>query len=575
MRRFALVSLGLLCGTLTLSPVAAVEGDFPQVKINHLDLSEAPKVRVYFSLLSSSLKPALEDNLREVTLYRKPDKGKEEELFGFADGEVVWPKGLSDEEKKKKEEAPPELLPAVDAKLGASIVLVTPGFQDDDYLGTLGERSKNGAGLFFKKLGKTNQMNVVVYTDDLWTYVYTENRTTQLSKYATELPRCEKWKREQAERHGIPPEEGEEEAVGPKKDQAECGLQGEYGEIAGAIKKKSVGGFWPQLFGIKPAICASVKEGERPAWEERSVAGATNSDGSKSVTNPDGFTAIDVALKMLVEGGKPGQPKILILTGDGRDGYINRWDDCQIKFRRECTDRPEVKDLPQAEQGKALDKCIDNEMTKLRAADQAQFAARLEAWLGLAKAAGVRIYSVVHPTGAKYEHDRLEVLAWRTGGTARVAKDAEEVVSFYEDLIAELNNQFVITFNDDLATPDAELRYMVQAKVGSSKYMAKPYAGLVPSKVEKPMMAEFKELGEGKLGKGGFLAVVIGVGVLFLLIFLKIIMKFVKSGEGAAKKAAKGGAGATKALAKAKEKAKKDALKQAKAKAKAKAKLKG
>jgi len=164
------------------------------------------------------------------------------------------------------------------------------------------------------------------------------------------------------------------------------------------------------------------------------------------------------------------------------------------------------------------------------------------------------------------------VLAWRSGGTARIANDAEEVVTDYEDLISELNNQFVITFNDDAATPDAPVQYVVQAKVGTSKYTSKPYAAVAPSKVDKPFVAGVKDFGEGKLGKVGFLAVVIAICLIVLLVLFKIGKKLMKGGEGAAKKVAKGGKGADKAKQAAKEKAKKEAMKKAKAKAKAKAK---
>ncbi|MCB9734303.1 MAG: hypothetical protein H6745_17060 [Deltaproteobacteria bacterium] len=561
----------VLLAAALLAPASAQDGgesenlDFPQIKINFVDTAEAPKIRVYFSILGPSLRSALEDELKEVTVFQKPDKAKEEELFTIADGEVAWPKGLSEEEVAQKNEAPPELLPAIDAERGAAIVVVVPGFQDEEYGPgrPLGDRSRNGAGLFFKKLGKANEMNVVWYNDDIWTYVYTAGRTTRLTKLSSQLEACARWKRIQDERFGVPPEEGEEEGEGPAKDQAECGLTSKYDELADVIKRQPYVGFWPQLFGIKPRICVDVKEGERPAWESRGISVKDADSASKPLSNPNSLTAIDVALEMLAKGGKPGQPKILILTGDGRDGYVNRFDDCRTKQIMECGDREDDK--------KKVTACADAEMLKIRAADQAQFAARLERWIGFAKAAGIRIYSVVHPTAQKYQADRLAVLAWRTGGTARVAEDAEGVIAQYEDLIAELNNQFVVTFVDDAAKPDAELQYMVGAKVGSRKLTTPPFKAQVPSLVERPFISNVQAMGEEKLGKGGFLAVVIVVALLVLVIVVKLVGKLFKSGEGVAKKAAKGD---DKAKAKLKEKAKKEAEKRAKAKAKAKEKMK-
>ncbi len=555
---------------------AQANEDFPQLKLNHIDTSEAPTIRVYFSILSRSLRSATLDNLSEVTLYRKPDKGKAEELFSFEAGELKWPKSMSDEEIKAKEDTPPELLHAVDLDKGAAVVVVVPGFQDPEYFdGTLGERSRNGAGLFFKKLGKNNKANVVWYSDDISTYVYTQGRTARLTRLQSQLDACAKWDRDKAERYGL--DEEEEEAEGPRKGQAECGLTAEYGEFASYIAKQPYQGFWPQLFGIRPAVCAAVKEGEKPSWVTRGVArgGGGSGEQGPALVNPDGLTAFEVALEMLVEGGEPGQQRILILTGDGRDGYINRFDDCRVKYTNECKETPEVMALRGIKRNKALDGCVDKMLRTQRTAEQEQFAKKLDRWLGLAKAANVRIFSVVHPTAQKYTSDRLEVLAWRTGGTARVAEDAEDVITQYENLIGELNNQFVVTFVDDDAVPGAELQYTVEAKVSSQPFRrVKPYTETVAAVVDKPLLAEIEETGTSKLGKAGFLAVVIGVGLLLLLILVKVFRKILSKGGGAAKKAAKGGAKGAKAKAKLKEKAKKKAMKQAKAKAKAKAKLK-
>lgn len=558
----------VVLATALLVPASAEEGDenldFPQIKINYVDTAEAPKIRIYFSILGPTLKSALEDDVKEVTVYQKPDKAREEELFSLVDGEVTWPKGLSEDEIKKKSKAPPELLPAVDGERGAAIVVVVPGFQDEEYrAGPLGDRSRNGAGLFFKKLGKKNEMNVVWYNDDIWTFVYTAGRTTRLTKLSSQLDACARWTRMQQERFGLPPEEGAEGGEGPAPDQAECGLTSKYDELADIIKRQPYVGFWPQLFGIKPRICADLKEGERPSWESRGITLKDVDAASKPLSNPDGLNAIDVALEMLAKGGKPGQPKILILTGDGRDGYINRFDDCRTVQTIQCSENETNK--------KKITACTDAEMLKMRAADQAQFASHLETWIGLAKAAGIRIYSVIHPTAQKYQADRLAVLAWRTGGTARVAEDAEGVIAEYEDLISELNNQFVVTFVDDAAKPDAERQYMVSAKVGSRRLSSPPFKVQVPTLVERPFISNVQAMGESKLGKGGFLAVVIVVGLLLLLIVVKLVGKLFKSGEGVAKKAAKGD---DKAKAKLKEKAKKEAEKRAKAKAKAKEKLK-
>jgi hypothetical protein len=104
--RIACAAFALLSG-ITFADVARAE--FPQVKINHIDASQAPKIRIWASVVTKGWKPPGDKDLTGITLYKKPDKGVAVELFGFEAGELVLPKGLSEEEKKKKEAAPPEL----------------------------------------------------------------------------------------------------------------------------------------------------------------------------------------------------------------------------------------------------------------------------------------------------------------------------------------------------------------------------------------------------------------------------------------------------------------------------------
>jgi hypothetical protein len=188
---------------------------------------------------------------------------------------------------------------------------------------------------------------------------------------------------------------------------------------------------------------------------------------------------------------------------------------------------------------------------------------------------------VTHPTAPPYARERLDVLAWRTGGTSRYAADANQVGDYYDDLITELNNQVVITFVDDEAKPNAELQYEVEVRgllgdaSSSATARSEPFKAVVPPAIEKSMISEFKTFGQAKLGKTGFLAALAGVGLLVLLLLFKLGKKLFSDGSAKAAKGAKGAAGkgndaAAKAKAKAIEKAKKAKEAQKKAMEKAK-----
>ncbi len=578
----------LACAVIATGIFAGPAGaqDFEgQIKINFIDTTQAPKIRVYASLLKRRAKPPGEKELSAVTLYRKPDKSAPVEMFGFKDGEIVWGKEVTDEEKKKKEKdgTAPVLTTAGELETGAAIVVVAPGFEDAEYKnGTLGERSRNGAGLFFKKLGKTHRMNAIWYSDFVYSYVYTEGRLSELAKLDQYLPICRKWEHDQARHFGMTPEEvlaadgGEppdpKAPVGPKKGEALCGLTSEYAGLGKIVAKTPYDGFWPQLFGLPKRMCTAP---DHPI-KKTSIKDADDGAGGR-------LNAMDAALEMLVRGADPGQPRILILTGDGRDGYINAPDDCRVKYEAECQ-----KNTPPdtAERTKAVKKCVDEQLSKDASAEQSAFAKKLPVWLGIAKAADIRIYSVIHPTAPPYARERLELLAWRTGGTPRYAEDANEVLDRYDDLIHELNSQIVLTFVDEEAKPETPVSYIVEGRLGATKYTSEAFTAKTPPKVERSIIYEFKTFGQKKLGKVGFMAALIGVGLIVLLVFVKIGKKIAKKGDGAMKAGAKGVKGAQggakmggDAAKKAKEKAKliekakkaKEAQKKALEKAKKKA----
>ncbi len=559
----ALLPVALL-GSLTVSEARA---DFPQLKINFVDTSQAPKIRIWASVAKYNFRPPGDKEIEKVTLFRKPDGQSPVELFGFEKGVLTLPKSLSDEEKVAREaKMAPELALAAELDQGQAIVVIVPGFQDPEYReGTLGERSRAAAGLFFKKLGKNNLMNAIWYNDFIFSYVHSQERSGGMSKLDAELDKCAKWERDSLKFRGLSPEELAEldptAGTGFKPGEAHCGLTKEYGEFGKYFTKLSYDGFWPQLFGLQQRLCVT------PQHEiKRTGIGGGEGDAPGKRIN-----AFQTALEMLAKHPDPGMPKILILTSDGRDGYTDAVSDCRAKYSLECQTDPTVTDKKGREQRDALNACISGKLKGDIAVEQGSFLEKLPTWLGLAKAANIRIYSVIHPTASPHTRERLEVLAWRTGGTARFARDANEVVDLHELVIAELNNQLVITFTDEEATPTSEVSYVMKAEglIGNrdsaGDAMSAPFTAIVPAAIERSTVNEVKGFGEKKLGKGGFMAALAGVGLLLLVILYKLIKAIFGKGKDAAAKGAKGAQGAVKGKqAEAAAKAKAKAIEQAK-----------
>lgn len=369
--------------SLSLPASMAHADEFPQMKINFIDTSEAPKIRIWASIAKRNFRAPSDKDIQEITVYRKPEGGAAEEFFRFAkDGAIVPSPKLSEEEKvgfEKKVAA--ESLFLAESNLGQAIVVVVPGFQDPEYRnGSLGERSRNGAGLFFKKLGKKNEMNVVWYNDFIYTHVFTQGRETSLTKLDAELDKCRAWEAEMLQYRGLSPEELTEK-IGPASDRARekealCGLHKDYADFGKYIERMPYDGFWPQLFGLRQRMCANPQH-------------ALKRTGLGNGEDEVRINAFETALEMLAKHSNPSMPKIMVLTGDGRDGYIDALSDCRAKYTTECGGVESARDSSTRER---LTACINAKLEDDIKLEQGVFLEKLPKWLALAKAANIRIY---------------------------------------------------------------------------------------------------------------------------------------------------------------------------------------
>lgn len=503
--RLLTIALALCC-CLVIPHEGNASGDFPQVKIDWIDASSAPEIRMGLSILDSRLHPPPIQAVRKVTVLDAPVRMATSPIFaatfdhgyGFRDGEEVVVPG---------EEAPTLNLARED-EAGLAAVVVVPGYGDPAYQrGSLGARTWGAAGLLLKKLESARQMNVLWVGDEIWTWIDARGRTRALSPLSPATrERCEITRRA-ALTAGADQEEPEGSEAADELA-ARCGLTTSFADLAPMIKETTAQGFYPHLFGLGSPVCGVPVHRRNAGGLDPLTPGDEESDVD-ALTLSLGPSAMEVALQMLIRDADPGRSRVIVLLGDGRDGYSQPQSECLLWARSRCAQSEQT---PQARTA-----CLEDTLGKVAVAEQERFLVRAEKIIALAKAAGVRIFTVSNPLSSPSERERLEVLAWRTGGTARVARDPNEVVDHASDLLDELHGELVIRFRDERAVPGSSLRYRARVQVGGATYRTSAMGLEIP---ERPGgfrrgVGDVEAMGRARLGDTGFLIV---AGVLALLL---------------------------------------------------------
>ncbi|MDP6944730.1 MAG: hypothetical protein QF464_11315, partial [Myxococcota bacterium] len=450
-----------------------------------------------------------------------------------------------------------------------------PGYRDS----LLGARVLGGVGLVLKSLGSANLMNIIWYSDELRTWVDAAGRQGEFTYFTSEVRGdCEATRLVDLEDPAAAAAAQAPDAP-PDPDAVRCGLTRKHEAFLTILEGGAnvFEGAYPRLFGLdwRPYESAEApgdycrkpevkRRKPRKLVEEEEEEEAPVSAGAW-VSRP---SAMDLAFEMLVRDAPPGQQKNVILLSDGKDGYVHRLRECKIQWRA----RGPCKGLG----GRAATTCVNEWLKKDVVREQSRFAPKAERWIALAKAAGIRIFSIVHPNAETHERERLEVLSFKTGGTARVAEVINDIDSTYADLIDELNGQLVLTFVDEAAVPwevsdggdvsegepgaecsghaDCErgpclagacqlersymLEFMVQFPNGKTRKprTRRPYRSVLvptPQVTMAGFIAGGYQAGEARLGPTGMKALVIGLAVVLALILLKVLVGLLKkAGKG-------------------------------------------
>jgi hypothetical protein len=500
---------------------------FPQARIDKIDVSAFPKVRVLATLLGKKGVPIEVGAITELDVV----DGNKASIDPYAQ----FKEGLALDGRKDA------LLRAADkAVVKHAIVFVMLGYQNDALRsGTLGDRVKEAVVPLFKAVAKTDRANIVVYSDRLYSFMQLKGKASKLADIEFLRTACADARDEALTGGAITlGDKAAEHAPGTDL----CGLTADAKSIAKLIENQAFQGFFPRLFNLgRPfhdpkRYCMPPKEALK-IWGQFTPANneanneriQTEKDAGRAV--PWDTSAFDEALRLLLRDGKDDEEKIVVFISDGADGYRDELTLCRAS-------PPKIGDRNCGSlSGNRRGDCIRTYVKNKRKARQAEFAKRSTHWIGVARASGVRVFSLgLGMLGRPYELQRLQLLSAKTGGTYRQADLEGQLAERVDEMAKEMFGQVVIDF--EVQHPE-ELEEKLSLKLkmklnradsgGVSRLKTLPVTVLLPE--HRGLLSRGKDFGidilvsaQEALGYERY--VIIGIIVLVFAILLFLIIGF-------------------------------------------------
>ncbi|MBM4344397.1 MAG: hypothetical protein FJ100_13595 [Deltaproteobacteria bacterium] len=469
----------LVQSAIAIPPVA-----LPQARIDHLDLSAWPKVRALLTVLDGRGAPVEIKGLVKLDVLDGTRKASSASKNNPAI--VAFEKGVALGNRKDA-----KLMPRPEAKIGLGAVVVAQGYKVT-VEPVEQQRIREGLGAIFKGLGKGDRANVVWYDDRLHIATGVRDLNTRLVDIegADVRKKCADARREARSGGPItlgPPSSKDVPPPPPGTDL--CGLQPDPSKVAELVKSDAGAAFngaFPRLFALGPPFydlgryCATpsgalggfasfAKAEYEPARQQR--------EDAESRGEPVDFvtSAIDVGLGMLVKDGRPGEQLALVVMSDGRDGWVHDLATCAEHPPKPCdlydasadVNAGRLAALKSDNQRNAeryrlateLKRCVEknNVLTDRVARWQKAFRDKAKQWIGLARAANIRIFALglrrPGVTTNPYDLERLRLLAERTGGTYREVPAGVGPAELAKRTMSEVGGQIALEFTHH--DPDA------------------------------------------------------------------------------------------------------------------------
>lgn len=478
LRRWALLPLLVVAGTsvgaepiakVPESPVVAAV-DLPQARIDAIDASQWPQLRVFATVLDATGRPIAPKALKKLAVVdaKKPS----------APPLVRFRQGKPDEAQK---DAKMQTRDKAGVPLAAMVVV--SGYQHESLRsGTLGPRLRDALSAGWKQFAGGDRVNALWYGDRLYRAHALKGHMGALDDLETRADACQTALAEA--RAGV---ELSQSAGNPDdKDNPLpppgtwlCGLQDDAKRVGSQVKAATFKGHFPRLFALGAPFydvkryCAPPPEeleGFGP-FEARNAARqqeARDRDATAGKPLPFATSAFDQAIETLLLDTKPGEEPVIVLVSDGRDGYFRELELCEAHPPKTCqglTDKA------------ALKACIGAFLDQRVAASQVEFKARATHWLGVLRAAGIRVFAVgLGAIGRDFELDRLRLLAERSGGTWRLAATEDNIGPEVLATMAELSGQIVLDFTpvqEDGADRPTQLNLALDVEVDPAQARVK------------------------------------------------------------------------------------------------------
>ncbi len=450
------------------SPVPPVE--LPQARIDGVDASQWPKLRVFATVLDATGRAIPAKALKKLAVVdaKKPS----------APPLVLFRQGKADEAHKEA-----KLQTRDKAGVPLAAMVVVAGYQHESLrTGSLGPRLRDALAAGWKQFAAGDRVNALWYGDRLYRSHALKGQLGALDDVETRQETCQTALAEA--RAGVALSLGAGDAADKDNPPSPpgtwlCGLQDDVKRVGSQVKSATFKGHFPRLFALG-APFYDVKRYCAPPPEELEGFGpfdARNAarqqearDRDATAGKPLAFatSAFDEAIATLLLDARPGEEPVIVLVSDGRDGYFRELELCEAHPPKSCQGITE----PQA-----LKTCIGAFLDQRVAAAQVEFKARATHWLGVLRAAGIRVFAVgLGAIGRDFELDRLRLLAERSGGTWRLAETEDNVDQAVLATLAELSGQLVLDFEqavDDGADRPTALTLALDVEVDPAQARVK------------------------------------------------------------------------------------------------------